>query len=89
MPNRERLLRARNGHGCEPLTGRRSLALLHRCLPSGPRTRTPPPCRSFTHQSSVPPVDHVADSTAIGGLTFTAISSGKPQHAPSLRSIHN
>jgi hypothetical protein len=28
------------GHCCEPFTGRRSLALIQRCLPSLPRTMT-------------------------------------------------
>jgi hypothetical protein len=57
---------------CERFTGRRSLALIHRCLPSLPRTRPNHSKRrrcSFTHQSSCPARDHVAISTGIGGST--------------------
>jgi hypothetical protein len=54
-------------HGCDPLAGRRSTALIHRCRPSAPRTRPHHSCRSFTHQSSWPAVDHVVVSTWIGG----------------------
>ncbi len=43
-----------DGHGCERLPGRRSTALIHRCLPSAPRTRPHHSCLSFTHQSSWP-----------------------------------
>jgi hypothetical protein len=51
------------------LAGRRSLALIHRCRPSAPRTRPTHSSRSITHQSSRPAVHHVAVSTWIGGST--------------------
>jgi hypothetical protein len=59
---------------------RRSAALIHFCRPSGPRTRPNHSRRSRTHQSSVPPGDHVADSTDIGGLTswrFSGLSRSR------------
>ena len=60
------------------LAGRRSVALIHLCLLSGPRTRPYHTVRgrcSFTHQSRVPAGDHVATSTWIG-VDFPAIGIG-------------
>jgi hypothetical protein len=65
-------LRLLTTRGWAPLAGRRLLALIHRCLPSLPRTRpnhSRRGRRSLTHQSSWPPGDQVAISTWIGGST--------------------
>ena len=49
--------------------GRRSVALIHRWRPFGPRTRPNHSRRSRTHQSSVRATDHVATCTSTGGST--------------------
>jgi hypothetical protein len=55
--------------GSERFAGPRSATLTHRWRSAGSRTRPNHCWPSFTHQSSVPPADHVADSTSIGGST--------------------
>ena len=61
------------------LAGRRSVALIHLCLLSGPRTRPYHTMRgrcSLTHQSRVPAGDHVADLDLDRRIHFPAIGFG-------------
>jgi hypothetical protein len=65
-------------HECGPVAGRRSLALIQRCLPSAPRARpnhSKRGRRSFTHQSSWPGHSSVSITTDIYGHLVGTVAS--------------